>query len=72
MNTQTILSTPQALPVPAVVLSPSLLTETCSHPCLPDPGDVAPEMLKLRVTHVTVVLREILEQKGYRHGGIND
>jgi len=29
-------------------------------------------MLKLRATQVTVVLREILEQKGYLHGGINE
>ena len=68
MNTQTMILPRPAL---AVVLSPLLLTETCS-PCLPDPGDLTPEMQKRRITHITVVLRDILEQKGYHHGGIND
>ena len=37
-----------------------------------DSGDIAPGTLTLRATQVTVVLREILEDKGYPHGGIND
>jgi len=49
-----------------------LLTEKSSVTRPADPGGVAPEMLKLRATEVTVVLREILEQKGYLHGGINE
>jgi len=75
MNIQTILPKPHAVPPPGVVWSPSLLTETCSHTCLADSGDVTPKMLNFRVTHISVVLRGILEhleQKGYRHGGAND
>jgi hypothetical protein len=72
MNTRTVIPTTQPLPPPAVLLSPLLLTETSSIMRPVDPGDFAPEMLKLRATQVTVVLREILEQKGYPHGGIND
>ena len=50
---------------------PLLLAETSSV-TRPAPSDVEPEMLEARATQVTVVLREILEQKGYLHGGIND
>jgi hypothetical protein len=72
MSTQTVIQMPQALPPLAIVLSPLLLTETCSATRSADPGDFAPEMLKLRATQVTMVLKEILEFKGYLHGGIND
>ena len=72
MKTQTFIPTPSSLPPAAVVLSPLLLTEKSSVTRPVDPGGVAPEMLKLRATQVTVVLREILEQKGYLHGGINE
>lgn len=72
MNTPTVIPTPRALPPQAIVLSPLLLTETSSVARLVDPGDVAPEMLKRRATQVTAVLKEILAEKGYLHGGIND
>ena len=73
MNTQIVTHTPPAPPPAAVVLIPLRLTETSSGTPRPaDPGDVAPELLKLRATQVTVVLREILEYRGYPHGGIND
>ena len=72
MNTQIVIKTPQTLPPLTIVLNPLLLTETCSVTRPADPGDFAPEMLNLRATQVTVVLKEILEYKGYLHGGIND
>lgn len=72
MNIQTVIATPKALPPPAIVLRPLLTTETTSVTRPAYQSDVAPEMLTLRATHVTVVLKEILEQKGYPHGGIND
>ena len=72
MNTQTVVLRSPPLPPSAVVLIPLLLTETSSGTRPADPGDVAPELLKLRPTQVTVVLREILEYRGYPHGGIND
>jgi len=53
-------------------LNPAHPTETSSIIRTTDSGDVAPEMLTLRATQVTVVLREILEEKGYLHGGINE
>jgi hypothetical protein len=64
LNTQTIIATPQALPSPVVVLSPSLLTETCAVTPLADPGELTPERLTLAATRVTAVLSEILQQKG--------
>jgi hypothetical protein len=72
MNTQTVISTRHALPPPAVVLNPALPTETSSVMPTTNSGDIAPGTLTLRATQVTVVLREILEDKGYLHGGIND
>ena len=72
MNTQTVILRPPSLSPAAVVLIPSLLTETSSVMRPADPGDVAPELLKLRPSQATVALREILEQRGYPHGGINE
>ena len=37
-----------------------------------DPSDVGPESLTARATTVSVVLKEILEQKGHLTGGINE
>ena len=53
-------------------MTPLLLMQTnpVSRPA--DPGNLAPEMLTVRATHISVVLNEILEGKGYSHGGIND
>jgi hypothetical protein len=31
-----------------------------------------PAQLTVKVTTVTVLLKEMLDQNGYRHGGIND
>ena len=33
---------------------------------------VAPEELNLRATQITGVLKEILEQRGFPHGGLNE
>jgi len=71
MKTQTVIPSPSSLPPAAVVLGPLLLTET-SAVTRPASSEVAPEMLNLRATQVTVVLQEILEQRGYLHGGINE
>jgi hypothetical protein len=53
-------------------MTPPLLTRTNSFIRPTDPGNLAPERLTVRATHITVVLSEILQEKGYRHGGIND
>jgi len=49
-----------------------LLTQTNSVTRPTDPDNLAPEMLTIRATHITMVLSKILEEKGYLHGGIND
>ncbi len=72
MNTQTVIQAPQALPLLAVVLNPLLLPETSSVTLTADSGDLAPEELNLRATQITGVLKEILEQRGYPHGGLNE
>ena len=72
MNTQTVILRPPSLSPATVVLIPSLLTETSSVTRPADPGDVAPEQLKLRPSQAAVALSEILEQRGYLHGGINE
>jgi hypothetical protein len=71
MNTQTAISTPRPLPR-AVVLSALLLTETSSVTRPVVARDLAPEDLNLRATQITDVLNEILEQRGYAHGGLNE
>jgi hypothetical protein len=72
MNTQTVIQTPQALPPLMIVLNPLLLTETSSVTRPVDSGDLAPEELNVRATQITGVLKEILEQRGYPHGGLNE
>jgi hypothetical protein len=49
-----------------------LLTQTTSVTSPADADPFAPEMLTVRATQITVVLRELLEEKGYRHTGINE
>jgi hypothetical protein len=71
MYPQAVIPTPGLL-LPAVVLRSLLLTETSSVMRLADTGDVMPKMLKLPATQITVVLREIPEQRGYSHSGINE
>ena len=72
MQTQSAIPSPQQSAPPLVVLKRLLLTETGSAASLTASSNLAPEMLTVRATHVTRVLSEILEQRGYPHGGIND
>lgn len=48
------------------------LTQTTSVTRPIDRDNLAPEILTLRATQITVLLRELLEEKGYCHTGIND
>jgi hypothetical protein len=70
MNTQTVIVAHQRLLAPLVdhLLLPQASTAT--KPA--DPWDFGPESFTFRATTISVVLKEILEQKGYPHGGIND
>ena len=65
---------PETLPMAALLPSMNrlLLTQTSLITRSSDSGDLAPEMLAVRATQITVVLSEILEWKGYSHGGINE
>jgi hypothetical protein len=74
MNTRTTTFSAQPLPMSALLPSMTrlLLTQTSSVTRPTDPGNLVPEMLTVRATHITVVLHEVLEQRGYFHGGIND
>jgi hypothetical protein len=70
MNTQTVIVAHQHLLTPLVDHLLLAQTGTATKPF--DPWNMGPELLGFRATTVTVVLKEILEQKGYPHGGIND
>jgi len=71
MQTQTVMPSPQ-LPPPAILGNRLLLTQMSSATRVTETGNVASETLTIRATQVTVVLKKILEQTGYRHGGINE
>ena len=70
MNTQTVIAAPQHLLKPWVghLLLPQ--TSTVTRPA--GPWDFGPESFTIRATTVSGVLKEILEQRGHLHGGIND
>ena len=73
MKTRTTSQSPQHSPTP--LLGPSMtrlfLTQTTSVTRPIDRDNLAPEILTLRATQITVLLRELLEEKGYCHTGIN-
>jgi hypothetical protein len=73
MNASTVAQTGQALPYsPAPVQHLLLLTEfsQIKENRLFDNMDV--EKIALRATKITVVLKDIMEHSGYRHGGLNE
>lgn len=70
MNTQTVIVAHEHLLTPWV--GHLLLPQTGSATKPDDPWDFGPESFTVRATTVSVVLKEILEQKGHIHGGIND
>lgn len=74
MTTQTAIPSTELLPKPLLLPGVTRLLLARTNPVIrsTDPDNLAPEMLTLRATKITVVLREILDDKGYRHGGIND
>ena len=75
MNTRTITLSPQPLPMPVLLPSMTrlLLAQTNANPLLADDLDIlSPEMLTLRATQITVLLHDMLAEKGYHHGGLNE
>jgi hypothetical protein len=72
VQTQSVIPSPQLPPPPSVLLNRLLLTETCSVTSLVPRSNLAPDLLTVRATKVSVLLEEILRQQGYWHGGINE
>jgi hypothetical protein len=71
MKTKSIIPCPRPLPSSVALLNRLLLTETCSHTNLTPWKNLAPDLLTIRATKVSVLLKELLALKGYGHGGIN-
>ena len=70
MKTQTVMVAHQHLLRPLVGHLVLPQASTATKPA--DPWDFGPESFTVRATTVSVVLKEILEEKGHPHGGIND
>ncbi len=73
MTASTVTQTGQAMPYPPAPVQHLLLLNKFSQlkeKHLLDNMDA--DKIALRATKVTVVLKEILEHSGYRHGGLNE
>ena len=70
MKTKTVSVAHQQRPPPLV--DHLLLAQTSKATKPADPWNLGPESFTVRSTTVSVVLKEILEQKYYLHGGINE
>jgi hypothetical protein len=58
---------------PPIAFLPRLLLNQTSSVTIPLPSlSFAPEVVAIRATKVTAVLADILAQKGYYHGGLNE
>ena len=72
MQTQTQASSLRLLPPPVVVPGRLLLTQSSSATRRAETSNLAPALLSVRATQVTVVLSEILEERCYFVGALND
>ena len=72
MHVQTHTLSPRLLPPPAILLHHLLLPQTGSVPRPADAGNLAPDLLAMRATKITMVLSEILDERCYFHGALND
>jgi hypothetical protein len=70
MKTRTVILASQDLLEPPAGHFQLSQTSTATKPG--DPWDFDPESFTFRATTVTVVLKEILEQRDHIYGGIND
>lgn len=71
MRTELTTPTQAASPPPTAVLH-SLLPESSSVKDTASEENLDSEQIELRATTVTVLLKEMLSEAGYRHGGINE
>jgi len=73
MPTQIITPSPPLFPIPLILpaVARLLLTEHASANLTPA-SELSPDLLKLRATTITPLLKEILTHTGYRHGGLNE
>jgi hypothetical protein len=74
MNVQTVIVSPQSLlaPLLAPLVGQLLLPETSTASKPANPWSFGPESFTFRATKISVAVKEMLEQRGHPHGGIND
>jgi len=72
MQNQILMPIARLLPPPAVLLYPVLPPQTSSTTMPNDSDSLALERPEGRATQITVVLNQILDYKGYYHGGLNE
>ena len=66
---------PEPTPMAALLPSMNRLLAAQTSPVTgstDESSSITPEVLTVRATHITVVLGEMLEWKGYSHGGLNE
>ena len=72
MNASTVTPTGQATPNPSALIHHLLSTEFPQNQEKNLPDNLDTDTIALRATQITVVLKDILEHPGYRHGGLNE
>ena len=72
MNASTVTATGQATTNPPAPVEHLLLTDASQIKETYSPDNMSADKIALRAAQITVVLRDILEQPGYRHGGLNE
>ena len=72
MNASTVTQTGQAMTHPPAPVQHPLLTEFSQLKETHSLNNLDADKIALRATKITVVLKDILEHSGYRHGGLNE
>ena len=72
MNASTVTPTGQATANPSALVYDLLSTKFPQIQETNLPDDLDADRIALRATQITVVLKDILEHPGYRHGGLNE
>jgi hypothetical protein len=72
MNASTVVQTGQAMTHPPPPVQHLLLTEIVQVKATHTANNLDADTITHRATAITVVLKDILKQPGYRHGGLNE
>jgi hypothetical protein len=72
MNASTVSSTGQATAKPPALVHTLLPRKSPQRNEVDSSDNLDAEDITLRATQITLVLKDILEQPGYRHGGLNE